>query len=103
MGASSKVYRIEHRVLIVFPSPTHTHEQLKSLRWEIILNATTWLAITTVHQSRVVTFVYITFEIALLCAHLVNQNLMLPYQKSVVHPKYSFQACLWVLAMLLLM
>jgi hypothetical protein len=56
MGASSKVYDIQHRVLIVFPSPTHTHEKLSSLRWEIILNATTWLAITIVYQSRAVIF-----------------------------------------------
>ncbi len=56
MGAYSKVYDIQHRVLIVFPSPTHTHEKLNSLRWEIILNATTWLVITLVHQSRAVIF-----------------------------------------------
>jgi len=103
MWASSKVYHIQHRVLIVFPSPTHKHEKLNSLRWEIIFNATTWLAITTVHRSRVVTFVYSAFEKALLCAHLLNQNLISPYLKTVLHPKYSLQACLLVLVMLLLM
>jgi hypothetical protein len=103
MWASSKVYHIQHRVLIVFPSPTQKHEKLNSLRWEIIFNATTWLAITTVHRSRVVTFVYSAFEKALLCAHLLNQNLISPYLKTVLHPKYSLQACLLVLVMLLLM
>jgi hypothetical protein len=56
MEASSKVYDIQHRVLIVFPSPTHTHEKLNSLRWKIILNATIWLAITIVHESKAVIF-----------------------------------------------
>jgi hypothetical protein len=84
-------------------SPTYTHEKLNSLRWEIILNATTLLGITTVHQSTVVIFVYSGFRIALLCAHLLNQNLILPYLTTVVQPKYSLQACLLVLVMLLLM
>jgi hypothetical protein len=52
MWASCKVYHIQHRVLIVFPFPTHTHEKLNSFRWEIILNATTWLATTVGLQSR---------------------------------------------------
>jgi len=84
-------------------SPTHTHEKLNSLRWEIILNATTWLAVTTVHQSTVVIFVDSGFEIALLCAHLLNQNLLLPYRKTILQPKYSLQDCSLVLVMLLLM
>lgn len=67
-------------------SPTHTHEKLNSLRWEIILNAITWLANTTVGEWRVVIFVYSGFEVALLCAHLVNQNLIGPYIKTVLHP-----------------
>ncbi len=78
---TSKVYHIQYRVLIFSPFPTHTHEKLNSLRWEIILNATTWLAITTVDQSRVVIFVYSTFEKALWCAHLVNQNLLYPIKR----------------------
>jgi hypothetical protein len=86
MWASSKVYHNQHRLLIVFPSPTHTHEKLNSLRWEIILNAITWLANTTVGEWRVVIFVYSGFEVALLCAHLVNQNLIGPYIKTVLHP-----------------
>jgi len=85
------------------PSPSHTHEKLNSFRWEIILNATTWLAITTVHQSTVVNFVYIAFEIPLLCAHLLHQNLILPYLKTVLHPRHTLQACLLVVVMLLLM
>jgi hypothetical protein len=103
MWASCKVYHIQHRVLIVFPFPTHTHEKLNSFRWEIILNATTWLAITIGLQSRVVIFVCRAFEKALLCANLLNQNLILPDQKSVLHPKYSWQACVLVLVKLLLM
>ncbi len=55
------------------------------------------------HQSRVVIFVCSAFEKALLCAHLLNQNLILPYLKSVLHPKYRLQACLLVLVKLLLM
>jgi hypothetical protein len=88
MWASCKVYHIQHRVLIVFPFPTHTHEKLNSFRWEIILNATTWLAITIGLQSRVVIFVCRAFEKALVCANLLNQKLILPDQKSVLHPKY---------------
>jgi hypothetical protein len=103
MWASCKVYHIQHRVLIVFPFPTHTHEKLNSFRWEIILNATTWLAITIGVQARVVIFVCRAFEKALLCANLLNQKLILPDQKSVLHPKYRLQACLLVLVKLLLM
>ncbi len=84
-------------------SPTYTHEKLNSLRWEIILNATTLLAITTVHQSTVVIFVYSGFGIALLCAHLLNQNLIFPYLKTVVQLKYSLRVSLLVFVMLLLM
>ncbi len=97
MWASSKVYHIQHRVLIVFSSPTHTHEKLNSLRWEIILNATTWLAITIVLQSRVIIFVCSAFEKALLCAHLLNQNLTLPYIRSFLHPKYWCRLVCWCL------
>jgi hypothetical protein len=103
MWATAKVYHIQDRGLIVFPSPTQTHEKLNCLSWEIILNATTWLASTTVHQSRVVIFLYSAFEIALLCAHLLNQNLSLPYRNTVLHPKHSLHACLLVYVMLLLM
>jgi hypothetical protein len=85
------------------PSPTHIHGKLNSLRWEIVLNATAWLAITTVHQSTVVIFVYSALEIGLLCAHLLHENLILPYLKTVLHPKYTLQACLLVVVMLLLM
>jgi len=97
MWASSKVYHIQHRVLIVFTSATLRDEKLNSLRWEIILNATTWLAITIVLQSRVVIFVCSAFEKALLCAHLLNQNLTLPYLRSVLHPKYRCRLVYWCL------
>jgi hypothetical protein len=70
MGASSKVYDIQHRVLIVFPSPTHTHEKLNSLRWEIILNATTSLTITLIHRSIVVIFLCIVHLKKHYCVHI---------------------------------
>jgi hypothetical protein len=62
-----------------------------------------WQSLQSTNQEYAHFFVYSTFEIALLCAHLVNQNLMPPYRKTGVHPKYSFQACLLVLVMLRVM
>jgi exonuclease I len=94
MWVSFKVYHIQHRVLIVFPFPTHTHEKLNSFRWEIIWNATTWLVL--IFECR-------AFQRALLCANLLNQNLILDDQKIVLHLKYTLQACLLVLVKLLWM
>ncbi len=49
-----------------------------------------WQSLQSTNQEPAHFFFNSTFEIALLCAHLVNQNLMPPYHKTVVSSKVQF-------------